>query len=766
MRTIEIRVNGQQIDYSEIKSIPLSLRKRTDKFLEIVGADGSEVDNVLRSLAIPDTTRNQTVLMTLMAQSSLGRGSTRVSVQVIVNGIMLFSGPGILSKTSKRSLAGISFAIELLGDGISLWEKLDKVKLTDLVLGQLTWTLGEVLNNWNDVTFEDYPAYWCPVVYGNLKGDGKWWIKDFRPSVPYWRIVKAMFEVQGYTIESEFYESQYFRRQAYLFGVGDKWKIVDENLADYRFRGKWEKSIVWSAVGFPPIGGVTIVTEQNDDPEGMYMSNGEPALLADPPFWVNNEHEQWFEIKRTGIYRFKITINAVDAATMQFFLIRGVDTIVNSFYEIGVSDEDGPGITVEFDQICELGDKVYLIAIGSQAWGGGFLSEFRFSKIHIRLLNIPYLGADIDIASCLHDNPVKDFLRGMSHQFNLAWAIDDVTKRVFFEPRFDYNLIEAGEVVRHRGFYRRDYPMYVGEIDAAEVSMEYVSPFGDGLKLGYKASGSDPMEKATLNDLRRQDSKQPPYFADIEFHDRGVAGQTSLNPYFTTLYQSQPSEIRMRIAGYLPTVLPASYKRGEKLPGIIWMDGEVQKKQDPPTFESDPKCGVMFPNVLSFSFYYTEEADVLYYSPGALAPWITQHKWIDIGGVDALSTDDNVPCYADLQSLDPTPRRIYGLVSTFYPNYISIIKEGQVLSCNIGIPLPTISSLSFRRMWRLPYDLNESVWILMELTGYKALISDTCNGSYIKYVPPTLADFNAIDHDDPANAPVVPDIAPETDQPE
>lgn len=763
MRTIEIRINGQQIDYSEAKSIPLSLRKRTDKFLEIVGADGSEVDNVLRSLAIPDTTRNQTVLMTLMAQSSLGRGSTRVSVQVIINGIMLFSGPGILSKTSKRSLAGISFAIELLGDGISLWEKLDKVHLTGLELGQLTWTLGEVLSNWDDATFELYPAYWCPVVYGNLKGDGKWWIKEFRPSVPYWRIVKAMFEAEGYTIESEFYESPFFRRHAYLFGVGDKWKIVDDNLADYRFRGSFGHSFVWSS---PGVFGVTLVSDMISDPSSMFITNSPPTnkLISTPPNvdWVNPAYEQRWEIQKMGVYRFKITINAVDPVTFQIGVVRGVVEIVNQGYVVGISDDDAPGVTIEFELLLEVGDKVFMIAQGEVS-GGGSLAELRSSKVSITLLDTPFLGADIDIASCLHDNPVKDFLRGISHQFNLAWAIDDVTKRVFFEPRFDYNLIEDGDVVRYRGFYRRDFPLHVGEIDAAEVSMEYVSPFGDGLTLGYKANNSDPMEKATQNDLRRQDVKLPPYYAGIELHDRGVAATISLNPYFTTLYQSQPSDIRMRVSAYLPTVLPSSYTRGNKLPGITWLDLGVEKTEDPPTFESEPKCGIMFPNVLSFSFYYTEEADVLYYSPGALAPWITQQKWIDIGGLDALSTNDNAPCYADLQSLDTTPRRIYGLVSTFYPNYISVIKEGQVLTGRVSMPLPTIASLSFRRLWRLPYDLNESVWILLELTGYKALVSDTSVGTFIKYVPPTLADFNATDHDDPASPPVVPDIAPESE---
>src|SRR5690606_2227973 len=97
----------------------------------------------------------------------------------------------------------------------------------------------------------------------------------------------------------------------------------------------------------------------------------------------------------------------------------------------------------------------------------------------------------------------------------------------------------------------------------------------------------------------------------------------------------------------------------------------------------------------------------------------------DQGSTPALSDWDSAGAYADLVAKD-TARNIKGLVSTFYPTYISTIKEGQVLSGEINIPLPKIAALNFRYMRRLPFDGNESIWILLELTGYKALLSDEC----------------------------------------
>jgi hypothetical protein len=336
-----------------------------------------------------------------------------------------------------------------------------------------------------------------------------------------------------------------------------------------------------------------------------------------------------------------------------------------------------------------------------------------------------------------------------------------VTKRVFCEPRFDYTLIEDGAPVVRKGFYRRDWPLKTFEVDAEEVEVEYVSPFGEALKLAYKEDSNDPMEKATLAALQRASQKKmPPYYADIELHDRGAKAETSQNPYFATLYQSQPSDIQLREDAYLPTILPSSYKRGDKLPGMIWTPfDQPQKREEMPTYEGNPKCGIMFPDALSFAFHY-DDTETTYFSEGARAPWITQHKWIDVGGGPALADWDFAPAYADLVSKD-VQRNIRGIVSTFYPTYISTLKEGQVLNARINIPLPSVSALNYREMRRMPYDSNESVWILLELSGYKPLIGDECDAQLIKYVTARQEDMDAVTYDDPDIDPIVPDIAPE-----
>ena len=79
----------------------------------------------------------------------------------------------------------------------------------------------------------------------------------------------------------------------------------------------------------------------------------------------------------------------------------------------------------------------------------------------------------------------------------------------------------------------------------------------------------------------------------------------------------------------------------------------------------------------------------------------------------------------------------------------------------VRMPLPDIANLTFRNLWRLPYDLNESIWILMELSGYKALVDDIASGQFLKYVPPTQADVDGTTHDDPNTDPVIPDLAKE-----
>jgi hypothetical protein len=758
MRNVEILINRHLVDYFETKDVPLSMRKQIDKFLERVGADGTQVDNVLKSLSLPPTKANQAFLLTLMAQSSLGRGSTRVAVQVIVNGVQLFGGPGILKSAKKTSHSTPSFLVELLGDGLTLWEKIDDVSLTDLDMGAMTYAFSDILSNWDDETVQAFAAYWCPVVYGTERHDGIFSIQDFRPSVRFAPIINAIFNGAGYTVHSEFMETQFFQRHAHTFGVGSKWRIAAED---------WRLAYVVASFGphnaylAPPnpIANMVPLTP-SQDPLGMYSNNGEPP--TSPGINVNPDYQNKITVPYEGYYDIKFQINTPVPTRVDFQIVRAPDvwptvTDVITFWVADPSPVGSPGQTLEVRQMLQAGDEVWMTYMqDNPAW----LYQVRSVKLRISLSTKPYLGADISVSSCLPDKPAKSFLRGVSDMFDLVWRVDEITKRVFFEPRFDYTLIEGGVKVTRKGFYRRNLPLVQNILDVESVSVEYVTPFGKSLKLGY-APSSDPMEKATLTYLGRDvDKKQPPYCADIVLHDRGKPGQFSSNPYFTTLYQSQPSDMQLREDAYLPTMLPQSYNRGSKLPGFTWTPpGGTETTEAAPTYESEPKCGIIFPKALLFEWYYND-SDVTYFNEDTRAPWITQQKWADVGIAASLKDYDNAPCYADLIAKD-TGRVIYGLVSTFYPNYISIIKEGQVLKGKVLISLPNFTAIAFQAMWALKYDGNDTPWILLELAAYKALVSDDSQGTFIKYVSPKQEDMDGVTYDDPNIDPLVPDSAPE-----
>ena len=759
MRNIEIYINGNRMDYAEAKAIPLSLRKRTDKFLEIVGADGSEVDNALRSLTLPPTTTNQKYLLSLIAHSALGRGSTRVAVQCIVNGIQLFAGPGILQSAKKRSNSTPYYTLQLLGDGLSLWETLETLSLPDLTsLGGLDWTFANILTNWADATLQLFKAYFCPVVYGTERHDGIFAIEDFRPSVRFAPILHAIFNRAGYTLRSDFFETQFFQRHAHTFGVGAKWRVVADEWAKASYTGIFGAHIVGKAL--PSLPETRMLPHQPiQDEFGMYQDNGE--LPIEPPvLYVNPDFENYLEVPYTGYYNLKLQINCQQESKIDVIMVRPPDVwptvtaTVAVLFPPATADAASPGVVVESRFLLQQGDQIWLQYYSNEAvWA------YNVRRIRVKLTfdPTPYVGAEIALNSCLPDRPVKEFLRGVSHMFDLVWRVDDVTKRVFSEPRFDYTLIEAGEPVTRKGFYRRDYPLETVQINAEEVSMEYATPFGSSLKLAYK-SGSDPMEKALLAEIGRDAEKGvAPYGADITLHDRGKAGELSANPYFTGLYQSKPDAVQLREEAFLPTVLPSGFNRGDKLPGLTWTPpGGDETTESAPTYESEPKCGIVFPKALSFEWYY-DDGDTTYFSEGVRAPWITQQKWNDVGGTDALADYDSVPSYADLFSKD-TGRLIRGLASTFYPHYISVIKEGQVLSGRIVISLPKFTAIDFRRMWGLKYDSNDSIWILLELSNFRALVASDCEGKFIKYVSPKKADLDAIAHDDPPADPIIPDV--------
>ena len=81
-----------------------------------------------------------------------------------------------------------------------------------------------------------------------------------------------------------------------------------------------------------------------------------------------------------------------------------------------------------------------------------------------------------------------------------------------------------------------------------------------------------------------------------------------------------------------------------------------------------------------------------------------------------------------------------------------------MISGRIIISLPKFPAIDFRRMWGVKYDANDSIWILLELTNFRALVANDCQAKFIKYVSPKQADMDAVTHDDPDVDPVIPDI--------
>ena len=527
MADVSIYIDGRRADYEDFEAFPLSLTVRADSFTEIATVADSKIDNAAQRLVLPGTVPNQ-----LIEENSEGEAQP---TQIVVDGAPNFSGLSRLVQTERSGSRVLGYAFELFGGASSLFAELAGKTLRGLSgLGSIPYEVATIEDSWNyTADSNDYPAVWAPVYYG-LTGDpdNNYTPGLLRPHVFIKAIIEQIFSELRVTVDSTLFDTPFFNRLVYLFGVADQWNAEGNDSAYFE---TYNLATTTVAAGFPA---TMAFPDEVQDFSGV---------------WNNNQG-----VLTAGIWEFFVRL-VTPVNVKATFEIVGQYQVVIPEIAAGVAAELSIGpIAVNSGAIV----RVLLDPVdSSQGMTVGANSYITGNK-----QTDPGLGGSVSMASCLHGEKITDFLAGISHAFNLAWHYDPVLRILTVDPRFDFTL----QGVTYEGFYKRvksGLENWNSRIDASAMTEQKgVRPFGNYLSLGYKEEGTYWFRASK----KKNTSGNAPYLgARFNFSETGNSGQFSENPYFESLILVENGTN----ISYLPAVIPDDSN------GVV---GD-------PTYESGPK---------------------------------------------------------------------------------------------------------------------------------------------------------------------------------
>lgn len=700
---IQIFLGGTLADFESSEALPLSLSKRTDKIFDIVGADGVEIDNPLESITLPATKNNHSIYEQIALLHQMPGLLLVKDTECFANGVLFFAGSSFLTKLS-ASYHAKDLVLELAGDGLSIWSQLEGVSLRGLDLGLEEWGIANIETSWLATPTSGFSGIFAPVLYGKTTGTsapGSWHERDMRLHPYFYTILKGIFETRlGYSLNSAFFETSWFQRWAYVFGVGEDVKF--ENLPPQN------RVHVYRIPGVSgTVDPIQYHNEYEDTNNEFNMTSGTTFTAA--PLVISPDD-----------YTIEFSGQGVNWGTFQ---IKVNGSIVYSA---------GPSYTVggaNFFQIIKsfplaTGDTVTTHAITSG--GTMFINDV---TLRIYTTPKPWQGADIVVSSCLHDEPVKKFLRAISQMFCLAWRVNNTTKQVFCEPRFPYRLYSGGSFTQFDGFYHAPTnPADLQEIRATDFDAEFNFPFGKELIMGYADNDADP-----LFDAYQAGSTNPtvPIFGIKKpFNDFDGSSSKSENELFVPLLLSSP-DVSSATGGILPTVLPESYEiTSEAIPS-------AEK-----TYKGKPTCGMVYRGAVEAFWENSNGVESM--------PLISQYKPYRLAGTD----DDelNSGCFADMQALPvesgQSAQNCFGLASTFYPQYFEAMKPATVIRCKNPISLPGFAAETFQdlKILRLGTGNETQIGILLEISEFAPINMPPVGLTFLKWVQPTASEAENVTH--------------------
>lgn len=740
MTRIRIELNGQQVDFYNVKDLPVTLTKQTDDLSGIGRGTGTVAQNGTSRFQLPATKRNIAIVQSAYIPTANNAPSRqKFDLNIYVGGSNTFAGSCLLVDKIISGKYPKTLSFETSGDGLDIWSRLEGLSLRQIPMGSTVFSTANVLASQTGTPSTGWPVIYAPVIYGNTQGandpspsysGAMFTTGDFRPAVYEKHIIKSIFEdYLKVKIVSSFMDTAYFERWVYMFGVGDKWKVATD-VAKFRI----ELSANYT---LPSPGG------------GGFVNVRFNNIIFDPLSGWNGVNYE-YNINVTGQWRISGGLNWANIKSWRL-IVQDVNPAPNIYEQYGtyyLSSTANPG-ALSFEILFRAGTK---LSLQVEPKNPNYTIIATDSYLQAELIDYVTVNSPLSIQSLLHDKPVKDFLKGVSHKFNLLWFYNPRTRMVYVEPRFDYYLPDAVffTLTRYQGWYKspKDADALPMSLDADTIQLPVTDSYGKYLQLGYKWD-NDPVGE--YYKLGKNESFIPVDGMRIDFTDRGIEGKTEENPYFCNLFLGFSNTVST-FEYALPCILP----NGTNMEELFEVDifGRVIGTLPDATFESEPKCGMVYYNktfvrheenlATPINYALVMQSNNLALNRGAMII----EKWSGGYGKSLrfLRGGTANPAATLGEELD-------GLARYFYWIYFACVAEQMKLIGRFNLKTPKVSSENFRALRKLLINGKESLWILHKIQEFKPASIELTQCELYPYREPTKELIDTIQYNDLQQAP-------------
>lgn len=492
---LEILIAGQKVDVSSLQDVPVSISYTLENVDDFQKKRSSEAFDI----TIPATLANDKIANTFhnpnvvdLTEGQVFRGNQ--PAKIIAGGIELLVGKAFLKQGAHDSKP-LSYVYNFYGNNSDWAIDLKEATLYDF-LKQISFefTKANIIASWGyDGTDQDLPYVFGPVRYGQLMESAEVGgiVKDdynmrpdyMKPALSkYWIIFWALKSV-GYKVVSEFFDTEYFRRQCMPWTWGSFLDSDGTRMDVLKFLAKSSQEVSVIDTDYE---GLFDVMASNDTTNGAYDNNNAYQYLSgnamtwvyptdaalnfgtlDATFYIN------LFVNATAITGSYITLevqwykNGVQVGPSTLLLdLDATGGVLRRRDSVGPLEEYHTLQVAPGDTIAA---KIWLHVHSSSV--GRASIKFSVDEFTIAYFRIP-MGGTINFENFLGLKKYKflDFLRGVVDEFNLSFNTDTINKVVVFEPTHPHSLTN-NLAETSGGYFNGDFIDWSQKQDLKKISI-------------------------------------------------------------------------------------------------------------------------------------------------------------------------------------------------------------------------------------------------------------------------------------------------------
>lgn len=471
IKYLNLKIDGQDVDIDSESDFPITFDYQLEDTQDFQKKKSSESIG----MKIPATLNNQKLLNNFHNTSvnDYTPKQTFKNIRDIVaeaNGVEIFVGKAIPKSATKLGRVPVSYELNCFGNNGDWMLNLKETTIFELIKHiSFPFTKITIENSWVfDGTNEALPYVFAPVKYAgwmdeDALNDKNYSLKTMKPSLSIYWILYWGFKSVGYKIQSEFFDSNYFRRMtlpwtygAFLSSEGTKYEI-------HKFLAKSDETFWFSGTDLNELVNLNV----RDDFPGCFDNNN--TIVPTGDYFGDNEHGggnymKWkYNTPHYGplevnfalslFYDYKADQSSDVALDVYWYKKDAVTGIVTTIQHDYVFDDEAPalGATYGADVVnlyCSIpinpNDEVWCavrVYLNPSKTYTVCRIKLKVEEYKLDYFKIP-IGGTVNFDSYLtfQKNKFLDLLRGISDLFNLSIQTDPVNKIILIEPTHEYSL--------------------------------------------------------------------------------------------------------------------------------------------------------------------------------------------------------------------------------------------------------------------------------------------------------------------------------------